>query len=153
MLKFLRRDPTVWITLVQGGLSLALAFHLFGLTAVLVPLIMAVVNGAAGVVTAVLTKRSGFAVAMGLIAAVVNLFAGYGLPLDDTQTSAVMFFATVVLGIFGWAANSPADVPGLHEEAMSSPTVVNQTIVSSAGPDVDVPSPYTPPSVGGTGGI
>jgi len=145
MLKFLRRDPTMWITLVQGALSLALAFHLFGITAAIAPLIMAVINGAAGLVTAILTKRTGFAIATGLITALINLFAGYGLTLDDTQTSAVMFLAIVVMGIFGWTANSPADELGLHEEPMPvQGAVVNQTIVSSA---LDEPSPYTPPSV------
>lgn len=143
MLKFLRRDPAAYITLVQGLLGLALAFHLLGLTAAIVPLIMAVINGASGVVTAILTKRAGFAIAMGLITAVINLFAGYGLTLTDDKTNAILFLSTIALGLFGWSQNSPADVPGLHEEPMTPPTVVNQTIVSAAIPDVDVPSPYT----------
>jgi hypothetical protein len=144
VLKFLRRDPAAYITLVQGLLGLALAFHLFGLTAAIVPLIMAVINGASGVVTAILTKRAGFAIAMGLITAVINLFAGYGLTLTDDKTNAILFLSTIALGLFGWAANSPADKPGLSDEPMSPPTVVNQTIVSAALDDVDVPSPYTP---------
>lgn len=144
MLKFLRRDPAAYITLIQGVLGLALAFHLFGLTAAIVPLIMAVINGAAGVVTAILTKRAGFAIAIGLITAVINLFAGYGLTLTDDKTNAILVVSTIALGLFGWTQNSPADVPGLHEEPMTPPTVVNQTIVSSVPPDVDVPSPYSP---------
>lgn len=144
MLKFFRRNPTVWLTLIQALLGLGLAFHLLGLTAATVPLIMAVVNAAAGVVTAILTKRTGFAFAMGLITAVVNLFAGYGLTMTDDKTNAVMFAATVILGIFGWTQNSPADNPGLHEEPVPGGTVVNQTIVSSVPDDVDVPSPYSP---------
>jgi hypothetical protein len=151
MLKFLRRDPTVWITLAQAGLGLALAFHLFGLTQTTVPLIMAVINAAAGLITAIYTKRAGFAFAMGLVTAVINLFAGYGLTLTDEKTNAILLFVTVALGLFGWTANSPADDPGLHEEPMSPGTVVNQTIVSSAAEDLDVQSPYTPPSVGGGG--
>lgn len=143
MLKFLRRDPAAYITLVQGLLGLALAFHLLGLTAAIVPLIMAVINGASGVVTAILTKRAGFAIAMGLITAVINLFAGYGLTLTDDKTNAILFLSTIALGLFGWTQNSPADSLGLHEEPMTPPTVVNQTIVSAAIPDVDVPSPYT----------
>lgn len=141
MLKFLRRDPAAYITLVQGLLGLALAFHLFGLTAAIVPLIMAVINGASGVVTAILTKRAGFAIAMGLITAVINLFAGYGLTLTDDKQSAILFLSTIALGIFGWTQNSPAENPGLHEEPIeSSPaTVINQHFVPSA--DVDVPSP------------
>ena len=155
MLKFLRRDPTVWLGLIQGALGLALAFHLFGLTDTLVPLIMAVINAAVGVVTAILTKRSGFSVAMGLIVATINLFAGYGLSLEDAQVAAIMLFAPLVLGILGWTQNSPAERPGMHEEPMVSPsTVINQHF--PATPDVDVPdegSPYTPPSVSGTGGF
>lgn len=151
MLKFLRRDPTVWIGLIQGGLGVALAFHLFGLTAVLVPAIMAVINGASGVITAILTKRSGFAVAMGMFAAVINLFAGYGLTLEDTQSAAIMLFVPLLLGLFGWTQNSPAEKPGLHEEPMTLPrTVINQVFPSSVPPDVDVPessSPYTPPGI------
>lgn len=141
MLKFLRRDPAAYITLVQGLLGLALAFHLFGLTAAIVPLIMAVINGASGVVTAILTKRAGFAIAMGLITAVINLFAGYGLTLTDDKTNAILFLSTIALGLFGWTQNSPADNPGLREEPMKPVTVVNQTIVSTALDDVDVPSP------------
>lgn len=132
MLKFLRRDPTVYITLIQTLLGLALAFQLFGLTDVLVPLIMAVINAGAGLVTAILTKRTGFAFAMGLLTAVINLFAGYGLDLTEDKTNAIMMTATVVLGILGWFANSPADEPGLHEEPVVQGTVVNQTIVSTA---------------------
>jgi hypothetical protein len=144
MLKFLRRDPAAYITLVQGLLGLALAFHLLGLTAAIVPLIMAVINGASGVVTAILTKRAGFAIAMGLITAVINLFAGYGLSLTDDKQSAILFLSTIALGLFGWTQNSPADKLGLGEEPMPGPgPVVHQTIVSNAIPDVDVPSPYT----------
>lgn len=152
MLKFLRRDPAAYITLIQAVLALALAWGLFGLTEARVPLIMAVVNGAFGVVTAILTKRTGFSVAIGLVQAIIALFAGYGLTLSDDKANAVVLVATVVLGFFNWTQNSPADVPGLHEEPMTPATVVNQTIVSTAGPDIDVPeqSPYTPPSVGGS---
>lgn len=145
MLKFLRRDPAAYITLIQGLLGLALAFHLFGLTAAIVPLIMAVINGASGVITAILTKRAGFAIAMGLITAIINLFAGYGLTLTDDKQSAILFLSTIVLGIFGWTQNSPADQPGLSEEPMGpQATVVNQHFVSTALDDVDGPSPYSP---------
>lgn len=144
MLKFLRRDPAAYITLIQGLLGLALAFHLFGLTAAIVPLIMAVINGASGVVTAILTKRAGFAIAMGLITGVINLFAGYGLSLTGDKTNAILFLSTIALGLFGWTQNSPADNPGLREEPVVTGPVVNQTIVSSALDDVDVPSPYSP---------
>lgn len=134
MLKFLRRDPTVWLTLVQGLLALALAFGLFGLTVETVPLIMAVLNAATGVVTAILTKRAGFAFAMGLLTAVINLFAGYGLDLSDDKVNAIMFVSTIALGIFGWTQNSPAESPGLREEPMVAvPTggVYNITGVSA----------------------
>lgn len=144
MLKFLRRDPAAYITLIQAVLALALAWGLFGLTEARVPLIMAVVNGVFGVVAAILTKRTGFSVAIGLVQAVIALMAGYGFDLSDDRQNAVIFIATVVLGFFNWTQNSPADQPGLSEEPMTPPTVVNQTIVSSAVPDVDVPSPYSP---------
>lgn len=149
MLKFLRRDPAAYITLVQAVLALALAWGLFGVTEARVPLIMAVVNGCLGVVTAILTKRTGFSVAIGLVQAVIALMAGYGFTLTDDRANAVILISTVVLGFFNWTNNSPADQPGLHEEPMAPATVVNQTIVSSALDDVDAPSPYSPPSVGG----
>lgn len=155
MLKFLRRDPAAYITLIQAVLTLALAWGLFGLTEARVPLIMAVVNGVFGVVTAILTKRTGFSVAIGLVQAVIALMAGYGFDLSEDRQNAVILVATVALGFFNWMQNSPADEPGLHEEPMVSPsTVINQHF--PAAPDVDVPdkgSPYTPPSVGGTGGF
>ena len=144
MLKFLRRDPAAYITLIQAVLTLALAWGLFGLTEARVPLIMAVVNGAFGVVTAILTKRTGFSVAIGLVQAVIALMAGYGLELTADRTNAVILISTVVLGFFNWTQNSPADQPGLSEEPMvSGPSVVNQTIVSSALDDEE-PSPYSP---------
>jgi hypothetical protein len=144
MLKFLRRDPTAYITLVQAVLALALAWGLFGLTESRVPLIMAVVNGLFGVVTAILTKRTGFSIAIGLVQAVIALSAGYGFTLTDDKANAVILISTVVLGFFNWTQNSPADQPGLHEEPIPGPgPVVNQTIVSTVPPDVDVPSPYT----------
>jgi hypothetical protein len=143
MLKFLRRDPAAYITLIQAVLTLALAWGLFGLTEARVPLIMAVVNGAFGVVTAILTKRTGFSVAIGLVQAVIALMAGYGLELTADRTNAVILISTVVLGFFNWTQNSPADQPGLSEEPMATGPVVNQTIVSSALDD-DLPSPYSP---------
>lgn len=124
MFKFLRRDPAAYITLVQAVLGLALAWHLFGLTATLVPLIMAVVNGGAGVVTAILTKRAGFAVAIGLVQAVIALMAGYGLDLSDDKVNGIIFLSTIVLGFFGWSQNSPAVKPGLNEEPAN---VLSQT--------------------------
>jgi hypothetical protein len=147
VLKFLRRDPTAYVTLVEAALVLAVSWGWFGLTHDRLPLIMAVVSGVLGVMVAIYTKRTGFAVAIGLVKSVVALLAGYGLVLTDTQTAAIIGLSVVVLGFFGWSQNSPADEPGLHEEPVNPGTVVNQTIVSSA-PDVDVPeSPYTPPSV------
>src|SRR5437879_2887387 len=116
MLTFLRRDPAAYITLVQGVVGLALAWHLFGLTETLVPLIIAVVNGLAGVVVAILTKRTGFSIAIGLVQAVIALMAGYGLTLTADQTNGVIFLATLVLGFFNWQNNSPADQLGLSEE-------------------------------------
>lgn len=133
MYKLLRRDPTVWLTLIQGLLALALAFGLFGLTAETVPLIMAVINAGAGVVAAILTKRAGFAFAMGLITGLINLFAGYGLDLTDDKTNAILFVSTIALGIFGWTANSPADKPGLKNEPVNA---VQGTVVSNVA-DVD----------------
>lgn len=144
MLKFLRRDPAAYITLIQAVLALALAWGLFGLTEARVPLIMAVVNGLFGVVTAILTKRTGFSIAIGLVQAVIALAAGYGATLTDDKANAVILISTVVLGFFNWTQNSPADNPGLHEEPVVTGPVVNQTIVSSALDDVDVPSPYSP---------
>lgn len=137
MFKFLRRDPAAYITLIQAVLGLALAWHLFGLTATLVPLIMAVVNGGSGVVTAILTKRAGFAVAIGLVQAVIALMAGYGLDLSDDKVNGIIFLSTILLGFFGWQNNSPAVNPGLREEPMAPATVVNQTIVSTADLDSD----------------
>jgi hypothetical protein len=137
MLKLLRRDPTAYITLIQGLLALSLAFHLFGLTDTLVPLIMAVINGLAGVVTAILTKRAGFAFAMGLITALINLFAGYGLSLSVEQTNGVLLVSTILLGIFGWTVNSPADAPGLNEEPMPSEPVVVNTFSSVSLAEAD----------------
>lgn len=144
MLKLLRRDPTVYITLVQGVLALALAFHLFGLTAALIPLIMAVINFGSGVVTAILTKRAGFAFAMGLITALINLFAGYGLTLTDDKTNAILFVSTILLGIFGWTQNSPADQPGLSEEPMNvvQGQVLEVPLTAATGSDLSAGSGY-----------
>ena len=148
MLKFLRRDPAAYIAALEAFLVLAISWGWFGLTEDKLPLIMAVASGALGVVTAILTKRTGFAVAIGLVKSVIALLAGYGLLLTDNQTTAIIGLSVVALGFFNWTATSPADEPGLHEEPMESPsTVINQHFPSSAADDVDVPSPYTPPGV------
>lgn len=154
MLKFLRRDPAAYLSLLEALLVLAVSWGWFGLTADRLPLIMAVASTGIGVVTAILTKRTGFSVSIGLVKAVIALLAGYGVAVSLDQQTAIILAATVVLGFFNWTQNSPADEPGLHEEPM--PTVgpvINQHF--PAAPDVDVPeeSPYTPPSVGGTGGF
>jgi tetrahydromethanopterin S-methyltransferase subunit C len=139
MLTFLRRDPVAYVTLVEAALVLAVSWGWFGLTLDLLPLIMAVVSGAFGVIVAIYTKRTGFAVAIGLVKAVIALMAGYGLMLSDNQTAAIIGFSVVVLGFFNWTQTSPAIEPGLHEE----PMVVEGEILST----LDEPSPYTPPSV------
>jgi hypothetical protein len=139
MLKFLRRDPAAYATLIQAVLGLALSWGLFGLTETLIPLIMACVNAAIGVAVAIYTKRTGFSFAIGLVQAVIALMAGYGLTLTVDQTTGIIFLSTIVLGFFNWTANSPAETPGLHEE----PMVVEGEVLST----LDEPSPYTPPSV------
>ena len=67
MLKFLRRDPTAWVAFAEAGLVLLMSLHLFGVDSDRVPLIMAVVTAALGVVSGVLTKRTSLAVAIGLM--------------------------------------------------------------------------------------
>lgn len=154
MFKFLRRDPAAYIAALEAFLVLAISWGWFGLTEDKLPLIMAVASGVLGVVTAILTKRTGFAVAIGLVKSVIALLAGYGLMLTDNQTTAIIGLSVVVLGFFNWTQTSPADEPGLGEEPMGAATQITQHINTSL-PDVDVPetSPYTPPSVGGTGGV
>lgn len=150
MLKFLRRDPAAYIAALEAFLVLAISWGWFGLTEDKLPLIMAVASGALGVVTAILTKRTGFAVAIGLVKSVIALLAGYGLVLTDNQTTAIIGMSVVVLGFFNWTQTEPAEQPGIHEEPASSDRpVINQHFPSAATEDVDVPSPYTPPSVGG----
>lgn len=146
MLKFLRRDPAAYVTLLESLLVLAVSWHWFGLTEDKLPLIMAVATAGLGVVTAIYTKRTGFAVAVGFVKATIALLVGYGIDVSDTKQTAIIGATVVVLGFFGWTQTSPADEPGLHEEPMPMPTVVNQTIVSSAAAGDD-PSPYMPPSV------
>ena len=120
MLKFLRRDPTAWVAFAEAGLVLLMSLHLFGVDSDRVPLIMAVVTAALGVVSGVLTKRTSLAVAIGLIKAVLALLVGYGLPISDTVSQAVIGFAVVALGLFNWTQTSPATVPGLREEPMAA---------------------------------
>lgn len=118
MLKFLRRDPTVYLTILQTAIALALTFHPFGITDTFIPLYVAAMNAIVGIVTAVLTKRSGFSFGIGLLQAIIALMAGYGLPLTDEQTNGAMFLTTLILGLFNWTANAPAETPGLRNEPM-----------------------------------
>lgn len=137
MLKFLRRDPAAYATLIQAVLGLALSWGLFSLTETLVPLIMACVNAAIGVGVALYTKRTGFSFAIGLVQAVIALMAGYGLTLTVDQTTGVIFLSTIVLGFFNWTQNAAAENPGLGEEpVVAAGTVVNQTIVSAVDPGI-----------------
>lgn len=142
MLKFLRRDPAAYVAALEAFLVLAISWGWFGLTEDKLPLIMAVASGLLGVVTAILTKRTGFAVAIGLVKSSIALLAGYGLLLTDNQSTAIIGLSVVVLGFFNWTQTSPAVTPGLHEE----PMVVQGEVLSNV-PDPDQPSPYTPPSV------
>jgi hypothetical protein len=144
MLKFLRRDPAAYTALLDALLVLAISWGWFGLTPDKLPLIMAVATTATGVITAIYTKRTGFSFAIGFVKATVALLVGYGVNITDDKQTAIIGATVVVLGFFNWQANSPADEPGLHEEPMPTGPVVNQTIVSSALPDVDVPSPFSP---------
>jgi hypothetical protein len=132
MLKFLRRDPAAYIAALEAFLVLAVSWGWFGLTEDKLPLIMAVASGLLGVVTAILTKRAGFSIAIGLVKSTIALLAGYGLLLTDNQSTAIIGLSVVVLGFFNWQNNSPAENPGLNEEPMVVPgTVVNQTFATT----------------------
>lgn len=116
MLKFLRRDPAAYVAALEALLVLAISWGWFGLTEDKLPLIMAVASGLLGVVTAIYTKRAGFAVAIGLVKSSIALLAGYGLMLTDTQTTAIIGATVVLLGFFNWTQTEPAEKPGLREE-------------------------------------
>ncbi|MEV6413836.1 hypothetical protein [Kribbella sp. NPDC051718] len=116
MPNFFRRDPAAYVTALEAFLILAISWGWFGLTEDKLPLIMAVASGLLGVVTAILTKRTGFALAIGLVKSTIALLAGYGLLLTDNQTTAIIGAAVVLLGFFNWTQTEPAEKPGLHEE-------------------------------------
>lgn len=128
MLKFLRRDPAAYLSLLEVLLVLAVSWGWFGLTQDRLPLIMAVASTGIGVVVAIYTKRTGFSMAIGLVKAVIALLVGYGITIGLDQQTAIIGAAVVVLGFFNWTQNSPADEPGLSEEPMGAvkTTVVNQ---------------------------
>lgn len=115
-MKLSLRDPLAWAAVVEALAVLLLGLDVFGLDAQGVALWMAVVNGVVGLVTAVFTKRTGFSLALGLVRAVISLLAWYGLKLDEQDTLAVIAVATVVLNLFGWTQNSPAEKASLKEE-------------------------------------
>lgn len=140
MLKFLRRDPTVYLTLLQMAVGLGLTFHPFGIDAGLVPAYVAIMNALVGVLTAILTKRSGFSFAIGLLQAVITLMAGYGIDLSVQQTDSVITMGTLFLGLFNWYANAPAEVPSLRNEPMVVQGVVTNVIDEEAT-CVTVPAP------------
>lgn len=142
MLNFVRRDPAAYLSLLEVAIVLAISWGWFGLTQDKLPLIMAVASTAVGVVTAILTKRTGFSMAIGFVKAVIALLAGYGVAITVDQQTAIIAAAVVVLGFFNWHENSPAETPGFHEEPMLD--VIPGELVSSGDDD---PSPYTPPSV------
>lgn len=116
MPNFLRRDPAAYVTALEAFLVLAVSWGWFGLTEDKLPLIMAVASGLLGVVTAILTKRTGFAVAIGLVKSTIALLAGYGLMLTTNQSTAIIGASVVLLGFFNWTQTGPAENPGLHEE-------------------------------------
>lgn len=118
MLTILRRNPTVWFTILQTAIALGLTFHPFGITDSFIPLYVAAMNALVGVITAIFTKRSGFSFAIGLLQAILSLAAGYGHVLNDEQTNGAMLITTMVLGLFNWNANAPADTLSLREEPM-----------------------------------
>jgi hypothetical protein len=137
MLKFLRRDPAAYLSLLEVLLVLAVSWGWFGFTADKLPLVMAVASTAVGVVTAVLTKRTGFSMSIGLVKAVIALLAGYGLTISLDQQTAVIGAAVVVLGFFNWTQNEPADDPGLHEEPTATKPVVVNTFSGVSASEAD----------------
>jgi hypothetical protein len=116
MPKILGRDPALWVGVVESALLLALSFGWLGLTDTHVGAIMAAVNAGFGLLTAVLTKRAGLSMAIGLLKSLVTLAAVYGFTFTEGQETAVIGLATVVLTAFNWSNNSPADQPALREE-------------------------------------
>jgi hypothetical protein len=140
ILRFIRRDPAMWLTIAQAALAFWLTFHPFGLTDNLIPVYMAGVNAFVGLVTAILTKRSGFSFGIGLIQAAVALMAGYGLPLTADQTNSAIFIGTLAMGLFNWTQNSPSEKLSLRNEPMVvQGTVTN--VVDEVATCVTVPDP------------
>jgi hypothetical protein len=115
-MKLFGRDPAAWASVIEAALLCALAFGLFGLTSDQVALIMAAVSAGLGLVTAIYTKRAGLSAAIGFLKAAIALAAGYGLVLTENETTTLIGLATVVLGLFNWSHNSPAEQPGFREE-------------------------------------
>lgn len=144
-LRFLRRDPALYLTILQAAISFGLTFHPFGITADLAPAYMAGVSALVGVITAIMTKRSGFSFGIGLIQAGITLMAAYGLTLSDEQVNSAMFIGTLVMGLFNWTQNAPSEKLSLANEPMvvagQVTNVVDEVAVHATVPDDPEPLP------------
>lgn len=98
--KILGQEPAAIVGVVEAFLALLLSLNVFSLTSDQLGWIMAVVVAGLSLVTAYATKHTTLAAVVGFAKAAIVLGVGFGVPLDDTQTAAIIGFVTVVGGLF-----------------------------------------------------
>jgi hypothetical protein len=92
------REPAFYIGLIEAVLVAVLSFSKFGLSQDTIGVVMAVVTAAASCYTAYVTKQTMLGVGVGLLKAFIALFVTFGVNVTDTQQTALIALATVILG-------------------------------------------------------
>lgn len=122
------REPAAWVGLIEGVLTLALAFGL-GINQVTFGPIMAVVVATFGLYTAWATRDTALGAIIGFAKAALTVGAVYGLTLSDSQTGALIALVTVVFGFWQRTQTSPVDAPVDPSPAQVTPSPVGQSSI------------------------
>lgn len=104
--KIFGREPAVWIGLIEGVLTMLLAFAI-GIDQETFGPIMAVVVALGGAYTAWATKDTLLGALLGLAKALLVLMAVYGMTLTDQQTGAILGLISLVIGFWQRTQTSP----------------------------------------------
>lgn len=109
-LKIFGREPAAWIGLIEGILTLLMAFAI-GVSQETFGPIMAVVVALGGAYTAWATRDTMLGAVTGLAKSLLVLLAVYGLTLTDQQTAAIMGAVSLVVGFWQRTQTSPTIDP------------------------------------------
>ena len=103
------REPAWWVSVIESGLTLLIVFDV--LTQNTFGLILPVVQAAAGLYVAWVTKETLLTALTGFAKAFLSAIIIFGWSLTDAQTAAILAFVALVGGAFVRDRNYPLAYP------------------------------------------